>query len=63
MSRKIERPSRSDLKDLIRNLPFTTIAKQYNVTDNAIRKWCKVYNLPNKTREIKKYSDEEWGQV
>ena len=63
MSRKIERPSRNDLKDLIRNLPFTTIAKKYNVTDNAIRKWCKVYNLPNKTREIKKYSDEEWGQV
>lgn len=63
MYRKIERPSRDILKDLIRTMPFTTIAKKYDVTDNAIRKWCKVYHLPTKTREIKKYSDEEWRQV
>lgn len=28
--------------------PFTQIAKQFEVSDNAIRKWCNRYNLPRK---------------
>lgn len=61
--RKTERPSREELKQLIRTTPFTTIAKQFNVSDNAIRKWCDTYNLPRKSSEIKKYSDEEWEKI
>lgn len=52
--------NRDSLKQLIRSTPFTTIAKQYGVSDNAIRKWCKKYNLPTKSNEIKRYSDAEW---
>ena len=52
--------SRDELKQLIRTTPFTTIGKLYNVSDNAVRKWCDKYNLPRKTTEIKAYSDEEW---
>lgn len=26
---------------------------KYNVSDNAIRKWLKYYNLPFKTKELK----------
>lgn len=52
--------NRDRLKQLIRSTPFTTIAKQYGVSDNAIRKWCKKYNLPTKSNEIKRYSDAEW---
>ena len=59
--RKTERPSREELKKMIRFMPFTTIAKQYNVSDNAIRKWCKSYNLPSKKKEISNYSEEEWS--
>ena len=27
-------------------MSFLTIGKQYDVTDNTIKKWCKQYNLP-----------------
>lgn len=53
-------PERFVLKQLIRKVPFTQIGKQFGVSDNAIRKWCDKYNLPRKTGEIKKYTDEEW---
>ena len=55
--------SRDELKQLIRTTPFTTIGKLYNVSDNAVRKWCDKYNLPRKTTEIKAYSDEEWVSI
>lgn len=61
--RVTEWPSRDELKELIRTLPFTTIAKQFNVSDNAIRKWCDNYKLPRKSSEIKKYTDEEWTDI
>lgn len=61
--RKEGRPEREELKNLIRSLPFTEIAKQYFVTDNAIRKWCDGYNLPRTKKEIKSFTDEEWIDV
>ena len=61
--RKTEWPQRDELKDLIRTQSFSAIGKRYNVSDNAIRKWCKNYKLPYKKSEIKKYSDEEWGKI
>lgn len=57
------RPSREELKQLIRTLPFTTIAKKYNVSDNTIRKWCDNMNLPRKKIEISNYSNEEWEKI
>lgn len=61
--RKCERPERTELKELIRNLPFTKIGEKYNVTDNTIRKWCKNYGLPTKKTEIKAMTDEEWLKI
>lgn len=61
--RKAIRPSREELKFLIRTKSFLEIGKQYQVSDNAIRKWCKAENLPYKKTEIKKYSDEEWSKI
>lgn len=58
--RLVERPSREELKSLIRTLPFTTLATQFGVSDNAIRKWCVAENLPKSKREIQSYSDEDW---
>lgn len=63
LSRKVERPNRIELKDLIRKKPFTEIANMYGVTDNAIRKWCISENLPSKKKDIKLYSDEEWNNL
>ena len=61
--RKVEWPQRDELKNLIRTESFSSIGQKYNVSDNAIRKWCKNYNLPTKKSEIKNYSDKEWEEV
>ena len=55
--------TRQELKDLIRTIPFTQIGTKYNVSDNAIRKWCVQYNLPRTKKEINSYSDEEWLKI
>lgn len=58
-----ERPNREKLKELIRKEPFTKIGKQFNVSDNAVRKWCKSYNLPFQKNKINQYSNEEWDTL
>lgn len=58
--RRAERPSRDELKYLIRNFPFTQLGKTYGVSDNAIKKWCVSMNLPKTKKEINAYSNEEW---
>lgn len=55
--------TREELKRMIRNIPFLQIGKKYNVTDNAIRRWCKKLNLPYRVKDIKKYTDEEWKKI
>lgn len=57
------RPSREELKQLIRTLPFTQIGNKYGVTDNAIRKWCDNENLPKVKSEINAISDEDWINI
>lgn len=54
-------PEREYLKSLIRTTPFTQIGVQFGVSDNAIRKWCDKYNLPRRSGDIKKYSEEDWN--
>lgn len=58
-----ERPSREELKNLIRNISFTEIGKKYEVSDNTIRKWCSTYDLPSKKTEINKYTNKEWELI
>lgn len=55
--------TREELKDLIRTTSFIKIGEMFNVTDNAIRKWCKSYNLPSTKKDIKIYSDKEWELI
>lgn len=61
--RKAERPEREELKQKIRTNSFLDIGKEYDVSDNTIRKWCVAMNLPNKKREIVCYTDKEWESV
>lgn len=56
----IERPSRDVLKEQIRIKSFVQIGKEYGVSDNAVRKWCRFYGLPFKSHIIKSLSDNEW---
>ena len=52
--------TKEELKKLIRTTAFTQIGKQFNVSDNAIRKWCIKFGLPKTKKEINSYSDNEW---
>ena len=45
--RKVERPSRDELETLMHQLGnWSALGRHYGVSDNAIRKWAKAYNLP-----------------
>lgn len=61
---KEEKPvSRDELKELVRTTSFLELGREFGVSDNAIRKWCKLYDLPSRKRDIEKYTDEEWELV
>lgn len=62
-NRKSDRPTRDKLKDMIRSTSFVELGRCFNVSDNAIRKWCAAENLPTKKSDIKQYSDEEWASI
>lgn len=55
--------TREQLKILIRTKPFTQIGKQFNISDNMVRKWCDKFNLPRRASDIKQYSDKEWELI
>lgn len=44
-SRKVERPSSEVLQHQINTMSWEAIAREYNVSSNAIRKWAQAYNL------------------
>lgn len=55
-----KKPCRLELKNLIRSKSFCEIGRMFNVSDNAVRKWCKSYNLPYNRYVISSISDEDW---
>ena len=44
-TRKVIRPSKEELQDMLRKETFVAIGKKYKVSDNAVRKWAKKYDL------------------
>ena len=62
-SRKVDRPSREELKDLIRKDSFIKIGEKYNVTDSAVKKWCISYKLPSKKNEIRFIDNITWQNI
>ena len=55
-SRKVKRPTSEELLSVLFDYQgnFTKFGKKYSVSDNAIRKWCKLYNIPSNTQYYKK---------
>lgn len=43
--RKVSRPSKDELKKLLKEKPKTEIGKIFGVSDNTIKNWCKYYDL------------------
>jgi len=50
--RKAERPSKEELFEMIKLKSFVQIGIDYGVSDNAVRKWCKSYDLPHKKKDL-----------
>ena len=44
-SRKVERPTKEILKGMINKDSWTSIGRQYGVSDNAVRKWARSYGI------------------
>jgi len=44
-TRKVNRPTKEELEILIKTESFRQIGKMFGVSDNAVRKWAKSYNL------------------
>lgn len=45
-SRKVERPSKEELISELKGNSIFSIGRKYGVSDNAIRKWMKFYDIP-----------------
>ena len=50
---KTERPNKEDLENLINSKSMVAIGKQFNVSDNAVRKWCLSYGIELPTKKSK----------
>ena len=50
-SKKVEWPSREELRLLIQQTSLTQIGKSYGVSGNAVKKWCKTYGISHKKLE------------
>lgn len=48
--RTVERPPKEKLIRELSEGSFSSVGRKYGVSDNAIRKWCKSYKLPTKSR-------------
>lgn len=48
--KKVNWPSKEQLKKMVWEMPVTTLAKMYNVSDNAVGKWCKKYGVTKPSR-------------
>lgn len=48
--RKVKRPLKEELEKLIWEKPTTTIAKEFGVSDQAVAKWCRLYNIKKPPR-------------
>lgn len=44
-SRKVERPSKDDLTELLAFMTWVDIGKKFGVSDNAVRKWARKYQI------------------
>ncbi len=51
VSRTCDRPTKEELNKLLIDNNFSKVGKIYNVSDNAIRKWCKQYNMSTKAKD------------
>lgn len=54
-SRKVERPNKEELYNYLCSIKgnFSQASRHFGVSDNAIRKWCKSYNIPAASKDYR----------
>ena len=67
-SRKVTRPNRYELLGLSMTHTLTAMAEKFTISDVAIKKWCKKYNIPGGKSKFKKlkwsaYPDSNREQI
>ena len=63
--RKVDMPTKEGLYKLIQKKSFVEVGRMFGVSDNAVRRWCRKYDLPSTKQELKKLnqpSDSEEKQ-
>ena len=53
--RRVERPSKLDLAKMIHESSFTAVGQYFGVDGNAIKKWCKQYEIPYHKQELSEW--------
>lgn len=51
--RVVERPSKEELYNLLKNNNFSAVGRMFGVSDKAIRKWCISYGISCKAKDYK----------
>lgn len=52
----VDRPTKEQLiQDYLELKSFVQLGRKYGITDNAIRKWFKMYDLPTVAKDLKEY--------
>ena len=49
----VERPDKETLLNQLSTSNMTKVGEYYGVTDNAVRKWLKAYNLPTSIKILR----------
>ena len=57
-SEKSNMPKKEILAKLIIKHPMTEIARMFEVSDNAVRRWCRKYGLPYQRKTIKVFKQQ-----
>lgn len=52
-TRVVERPSKEELYQMLKDTNFSKVATHFGVCDNTIRKWCISYGLSPKAKDYK----------
>lgn len=56
-------PTKEELYCMLRDNSMCAIGRKFNVSDNAVRKWCKKYGLPYNRNDIIKFREKEFGII
>lgn len=61
--RKVERPSKQKLRNLLWKHPTSHLSKQFGVSDKAVEKWAKIYKVAKPPPGYWQRKPEEQGKI